>query len=64
VKDNAIVPEPAIQAAYWGSVAARIDPDPAARTDSQKLVDMLYAQSPGLKPKVDELLAKSGASVN
>jgi TPR repeat protein len=64
VKDNAIVTEPATQAAYWGTVGSRIDPDPAARQDSQKLVDMLYAQSPGLKSKVDELLAKSKAPVN
>jgi TPR repeat protein len=63
VKDNAIVIGPATQAAYWGTVASRIDPDPAARQDSQKLVDLLYAQSPALKPKVDELLAKSRAPV-
>lgn len=64
VKDHAIVIQPATQAAYWGTVASRIDPDPAARQDSQKLVDMLYTQSPGLKPKVDELLAKSSPPVN
>jgi TPR repeat protein len=64
VKDNAVVIEPATQAAYWGTIASRIDPDPTARQESQKLVDMLYGASPGLRAKVDALLAKSGAPVN
>jgi hypothetical protein len=45
-------------------VASRIDPDPAARQESQKLVDMLYGASPGLKAKIDALLAKPSAPVN
>jgi TPR repeat protein len=64
VKDNGIVIEPATQAAYWGTVASRTDPDATARQDSQKLVDLLYGQSPDLKTKVDDLLARTHAPVN
>lgn len=47
----------ASKAAYWGTVAAHVDPDSAAQTDSQKLVDLLFNAAPSLKPKVEAMLA-------
>jgi TPR repeat protein len=57
--EQRVLEEPALKAAYWGIVAARIDPDPAARTQSQKLVDMLLGAAPGLKPKVEAMLTNA-----
>jgi hypothetical protein len=48
--------EPGLKAAYWGIVATRIDPDPAVRAQTQKLVDMLLGAAPSLKPKVEAML--------
>lgn len=49
--------DPAVKAAYWGSVSAGTDPDPAARAKSQKLVDMIYGVAPNLRGDVSALLA-------
>jgi hypothetical protein len=49
--------DPAAKAVYWGTLATRLDPDPAAREASQKLVDMLLVATPGLKAKTDATLA-------
>jgi hypothetical protein len=57
--DKHIVIEPASKAAYWGTLATHVDPDPAARTESQKLVDLLLNAAPSLKPKVETMLAAS-----
>lgn len=48
--------DPARKAMYWGIVATRVDPDPAAREESQKLVDMLVGAAPSLKPTVETML--------
>ncbi len=55
--DKRIVLDPAVKAAYWGTLATRVDPDPAARADSEKLVDLLMIAAPGLKANVEKLLA-------
>ena len=52
--------EPGTKAVYWGIVATRVDPDPAARQTSQKLVHMLLGVAPSLKAKADALLASPG----
>ena len=51
--------EPVSKAAYWGTLATRVDPNPAAQTESQKLVDLLLNAAPSLKPKVETMLAAS-----
>lgn len=48
---------PATKAIYWGTLATRTDPDPAAREASQKLVEMLLGAAPSLKEKADAMLA-------
>ena len=55
--DKRPLEEPGSKAAYWGIVAARVDPDSAVRIASQKLVDTLLGVAPGLKPKVQGMLA-------
>jgi uncharacterized protein len=55
--DKRILIDAASKAAYWGTVAAHVDPDSAAQTDSQKLVDLLFNAAPSLKPKVEAMLA-------
>jgi TPR repeat protein len=50
---------PATKAVYWGTLATRVDPDPAAREASQKLVDMLLGAAPTLKARADALFASS-----
>jgi hypothetical protein len=55
--DKRIVVDPAVKAAYWGAVAARVDQDPAARGDSQKLVELLLRAAPSLRPNVESMLA-------
>jgi TPR repeat protein len=57
--DKHIVIEPASKAAYWGTLATHVDPNPAAQTESQKLVDLLLNAAPSLKPKVETMLAAS-----
>jgi TPR repeat protein len=57
--DKHIVIEPASKAAYWGTLATHLDPNPAAQTESQKLVDLLLNAAPSLKPKVETMLAAS-----
>ena len=47
----------ASKAAYWGTVATHVDPNPAAQTESRKLVDLLLNAAPNLKPKVEMMLA-------
>jgi TPR repeat protein len=54
--DKRIVEDPAIKAVYWGTVGTRVDPDPTARAQSQKLVDMLLGAAPSLQPKVETML--------
>jgi uncharacterized protein len=56
-QDRVIVVEPATKAAYWGTIAARVDPDPVTRQESDKLVNMLLNAAPSLKAKVDVMLA-------
>lgn len=51
--------EPAIKLVYWGTLAARSDPDAAARAEAQKLVDMALGVAPELRKEVD-LLISSG----
>jgi hypothetical protein len=53
--------DPASKSVYWGVVATRVDPDPSARAESQKLVDMLVGFAPSLKPKVEAMLATPAA---
>lgn len=55
--DKRIVIDPALKAAYWGTMATHVDPNPAAQTESQKLVDLLLNAAPSLKPKVEAMLA-------
>jgi len=55
--DKRIVIDPAAKAAYWGTVATHVDPNPAAQTESQKLVDLLLNAAPNLKPMVETMLA-------
>ena len=55
--DKRIVIDPALKAAYWGTLATHVDPNPAAQTESQKLVDLLLNAAPSLKPKVETMLA-------
>jgi TPR repeat protein len=55
--DKRLLEEPGSKAAYWGIMATRVDPDPAVRAASQKLVDILLSASPHLKPKVEGMLA-------
>ena len=55
--ENRVLEEPGSKAVYWGTVATRVDPDPAVRTESQKLVDMLAGVMPSLKLKADAMLA-------
>jgi len=55
--DKRIIVDPAVKAAYWGTIATRVDPDPAARGDSEKLVDLLMNAAPSLKPNVESMLA-------
>jgi TPR repeat protein len=55
--ENRVLQEPGSKAVYWGIVATRADPDPAARAESQKLVDMLAGVMPSLKLKADAMLA-------
>ena len=57
--DKRIVIEPASKAAYWGTLATHVDPNPTAQTESQKLVDLLLNAAPSLKPKVETMLAAS-----
>jgi uncharacterized protein len=57
--DKHIVIDPALKAAYWGTLATHVDPNPAAQTESQKLVDLLLNAAPSLKPKVETMLAAS-----
>jgi hypothetical protein len=57
--DQRIVIDPAVKAAYWGTIAAQVDPDPIARGDSTKLVDLLLNAAPTLKPNVEKMLAAS-----
>jgi TPR repeat protein len=57
--DKRIVIDPALKAAYWGTLAAHVDPSPAAQSESQKLVDLLLNAAPSLKPKVEAMLATS-----
>lgn len=59
--DQRIVIDPALKAAYWGTVATHVDPDPGVRTESQKLVDLLLNAAPSLKPDVEKLLAGPAA---
>jgi hypothetical protein len=56
-QNRVIVVEPATKAVYWGTVAARVDPDPAARQESERLVGMLLNFAPSLKATVDAMLA-------
>jgi len=49
--------EPATQAAYWGMVAAIVDPDAAARNQSGRLAQMVFGLAPALKPRVESMLA-------
>ena len=49
--------EPAIKAAYWGSVAAQVDPDPAARARAKGLVDMILKAAPDLRDNLNKMLA-------
>lgn len=55
--ENRVLVDPASKAAYWGTVATRVDPDPSARAESQKLIDMLFGIAPSLMPKVETMLA-------
>jgi len=55
--ENRVLQEPGSKAVYWGIVATREDPDPAVRTESQKLVDSLAGVMPNLKLKADAMLA-------
>jgi TPR repeat protein len=55
--DKRIVIDAASKAAYWGTVATRVDPTPAVQTESQKLVDLLLNAAPDLKPKLETMLA-------
>jgi TPR repeat protein len=55
--EKRVLPEPASRAVYWGTVATRVDPDPAARLESQKLIDMLLSVAPNLKVKAEAMLA-------
>lgn len=48
--------QPAIRAAYWGSIAAQYDPDPAARVRAKQLVDMILNVGPSLKSDLDAML--------
>ena len=57
--DKQIVIEPASKAAYWGTLATHVDPNPAAQTESQKLVDLLFNAAPSLKHNVETMLAAS-----
>jgi TPR repeat protein len=61
--EKRVAEEPGIKTAYWGTVATIVDPDPMARADSQKLVDMILGFAPQLKPKVQELLEKDPVAV-
>ena len=54
--EQRVLEEPALKAAYWGVVATRVDPDPAVRTEIQKLVDMLLGAAPSLKTKAEAML--------
>jgi uncharacterized protein len=54
--DKRIVIDAALKSAYWGTVATRVDPNPAAQTESQKLVDLLLSAAPSLKPQLDKML--------
>jgi uncharacterized protein len=55
--EKRVLEEPGSKSAYWGIVATRVDPDSAARKESQKLVDLILGFNPSLKPKVDAMLA-------
>ena len=55
--DKRIVIDAASKAAYWGTVATHVDPNPATQTESQKLVDLLFNAAPSLRPKVETMLA-------
>jgi uncharacterized protein len=55
--DKRVVVDAASKAAYWGSFATRVDPNPAVQTESQKLVDLLLNAAPDLKPKLEIMLA-------
>jgi TPR repeat protein len=57
--DKRIVIDPALKAAYWGTVATHADPNSAAQTESQKLVDLLLNAAPSLKSQVESMLAAS-----
>jgi TPR repeat protein len=54
--DKRIVIDPALRAAYWGTVASHVDPNPAAQSESQKLVDLLLKAAPSLRPQVETML--------
>ena len=49
--------EPAIKTAYWGSVAAQVDPDPTVRARSKELVDTILSAAPGLQSDLTTMLA-------
>jgi len=55
--DKRIVIDPALRAAYWGTLATHVDPSPAAQMESQKLVDLLLNAAPSLRPKLETMLA-------
>ena len=49
--------EPAVKAAYWGSVAAEVDPDPAARARAKGFVDTILSAAPDLRGELAKMLA-------
>jgi hypothetical protein len=55
--EKRVLEDPASKAAYWATIATRVDPDSAARIESQKLADMILGVAPTLKPKVETMLA-------
>ena len=57
--DKQILVDAASKTAYWATLAARADPNPSIKTDSQKLVDLLLNAAPNLKPQVETMLAAS-----
>jgi TPR repeat protein len=54
---NQIRVEPGTKAIYWATVATHVEADPAARQESQKLLDMLLRSAPSLKARADDMLA-------
>jgi len=55
--DKLILIDAASKSAYWATLAARVDPEPSVKSESQKMAELLFSAGPSLKSTVDTMLA-------